>query len=799
MKKILIVFALLIGVFKLNAQTAYFWKGGVDNNWNTLGNWESPQGMPATLIPGVSGNNAVDVTIASTATSGDVVVNIASAQSFIINRIFVSANTNKSTLNILSNGTLNINISSVGTSTAAVILSGGKISNAGNLLINSAAVSLSNGIVRFTSGTNTNADSWLENLAGGVINFNSSNNTNVVNGFSFGQSNGTGIAKLTNAGSFSILPNVITSNTYLFTVTSGDVLISGITAILGASGTGSAGGLINVNPGVSLTTPINVTLSSDVNFTVFNNNINPFVLGGVASATASVTSTFTNNGTITITPQSNSVTTATYGINISPGTTSGGSLTYNFVNNGTINLKGAFQNSGSMGIIRVFAPAPNAIVLDNSGLIDIENTNSGTTASGAIYGNSGNTSVYTINNLVTGVFRARLTGTSTNLDAIAISGSATASPVFNNDGKVVVKGKIGGNAFGKFINNGELDASENIVSNNTFIGATVPFINNGTYKIGLANTTLAATSGALGAFLTSTGTVSPTSATNQYATTNLVGTTVALNTKVTIEIGGNKSTTLWDRIAFTNTNAQVDLTNMVFNVSIASGYTPLANDSVIFVTASAGTASLNGTPTVNLPAGWVYVKNSSNTQLIAYYPGLLPVTLTSFEAAYTNGFTALTWATINEVNNKGFYVEKSIDNNAWNQLGFVAAAVIASNYSFVDNNPSSVNYYRLKQVDVDGKATYSKVVIVKAATTNKLISIAPNPAVNYVNLSVKNLTNNSNAKLVATVYNAYGQRVIQKNISTVTTSINVSNLAVGTYYVEVIIDNTRYHQMFIKQ
>lgn len=793
MKKILLAFALFIVTATINAQTAYVWKGGVDNKWSTLANWESPAGTPATQVPGIGGNEGVDVAISSSST-GEVIVNIGSGESYMINKLVITANANKATLNILSSGVLNINLTTIGTSTTACLIAGAKISNAGSLLFSTTSGSLSNGLVRFTSGTAISDDSWLENKGGGFIDFNSSSNTNVVNAFSFGQTGGFGTAKITNEGAFNITPNTSTTNNYFFTVTSGDALISGVKFTLGASGAGTLGGLISISPSSSISAPVNVTLASNDTFNVFNGSVNPIAITGVAASTVNVN--FTNNGFISITPQVNTTTTATYGININPGTTSG--ATYTFTNTGTINLKGAFQNSSSMGIIRMFAPTPNAIVLNNSGTLDIENTNTGTTASGAIYGNSSNTSNYTINNLSTGVFRARLTGTATNLDAITISGSATASPVFNNDGKVIVKGKIGGNAFGKFINNGELDASDNIVSNNTFIGATVPFVNNGLLKIGLANTTLAATNGAQGAFLTSTGTISPTSASSQYAITNLVGASLAPSTKVALEIGGNRSTTLWDRIAFTSTNTQVDLTNMVFNLSLVSGYTPVANDSVVFVTASAGTSSLNGTPTVNLPSGWLYTKNTGNTQLIAYYPGVLPVTLSAFQATYTNGIVALSWATAIEVNNKGFYVEKSIDNSVWNQIGFVAAAGVASNYSFVDNNPSSVNYYRLKQVDVDGKATYSKVVIVKTVTADKVISIAPNPASNYVLLNVKNLTN-GNVKTVATIYNAYGQKVAQKNITTATTSIDVSNLAVGTYYVEVMIDNIRYNQMFIKQ
>ena len=89
----------------------------------------------------------------------------------------------------------------------------------------------------------------------------------------------------------------------------------------------------------------------------------------------------------------------------------------------------------------------------------------------------------------------------------------------------------------------------------------------------------------------------------------------------------------------------------------------------------------------------------------------LPVELLSFEGKNTEGGNLLTWATANEVNNKGFDVERSTGNGDWETLGFVKGNNKGSTYLFLDDKPTarfqtspsvrlpSVSYYRLRQID----------------------------------------------------------------------------------------------------
>ncbi len=125
--------------------------------------------------------------------------------------------------------------------------------------------------------------------------------------------------------------------------------------------------------------------------------------------------------------------------------------------------------------------------------------------------------------------------------------------------------------------------------------------------------------------------------------------------------------------------------------------------------------------------------------------GILPVTLLSFTAHKQNNTTMLQWQTTNEINNSYFSVERSPDLKLFTLISNKPATnnPLRSNYSFVDNLPlNDLNYYRLKQVDKDGKFTYSNVVSVDFAKNSTLFTISPNPAKDYINItSSGNVTN----------------------------------------------------------
>ena len=92
----------------------------------------------------------------------------------------------------------------------------------------------------------------------------------------------------------------------------------------------------------------------------------------------------------------------------------------------------------------------------------------------------------------------------------------------------------------------------------------------------------------------------------------------------------------------------------------------------------------------------------------------LPVKLTSFGAQNTSAGALLNWATASELNSARFEVQRSLDGADFATVGNVAAAgtsATARSYQYLDAAaPAGTNYYRLRQVDLDGTVAYSPVV-----------------------------------------------------------------------------------------
>ncbi|MEO5909142.1 MAG: T9SS type A sorting domain-containing protein, partial [Ginsengibacter sp.] len=127
-----------------------------------------------------------------------------------------------------------------------------------------------------------------------------------------------------------------------------------------------------------------------------------------------------------------------------------------------------------------------------------------------------------------------------------------------------------------------------------------------------------------------------------------------------------------------------------------------------------------------------------------------PVKLVSFTARQNGNSVSLDWSTSQELNNNYFQVERSDDGNSnWTVLTTVRGAgnsQVAKSYNTLDANPlSGLNYYRLKQVDINGNHEYSRIVNIKMGTQKASIFVLANPfhntlSVNFVSASLQLVT-----------------------------------------------------------
>ena len=177
----------------------------------------------------------------------------------------------------------------------------------------------------------------------------------------------------------------------------------------------------------------------------------------------------------------------------------------------------------------------------------------------------------------------------------------------------------------------------------------------------------------------------------------------------------------------------------------------------------------------------------------------LPVELASFKLNVGDGYVALTWRTESETNNAGFEVERKVaDEDHFQTIGFVKGAGTTSEpqeYSFYDNDVRAgmTYYYRIKQVDLDGKETYSGVLkaVVGVPKTYALDQNYPNPfnPSTTIRYAVKDP-----GRVTLKVYNMMGQEVKTvvdgfRNPGIYKVTLDASDMSAGIYFYKLTVND----------
>ena len=189
----------------------------------------------------------------------------------------------------------------------------------------------------------------------------------------------------------------------------------------------------------------------------------------------------------------------------------------------------------------------------------------------------------------------------------------------------------------------------------------------------------------------------------------------------------------------------------------------------------------------------------------------LPVNMIQFKGFKDGKNNFLTWTTTKETDNKGFDVLRSTDGNNFNKIGFVPSKSENGNstanldYNFNDLQPTDGNdYYRLRQTDINGKETYSDIVMIKGIKSSKIefTAIYPNPARNKLTMNIASpSTQNLNIVITDISGRILKQQAFLANSGDNQFNINVSELMQGTFLIKASCNNgcESAIQKFIKQ
>jgi 3',5'-cyclic AMP phosphodiesterase CpdA len=160
----------------------------------------------------------------------------------------------------------------------------------------------------------------------------------------------------------------------------------------------------------------------------------------------------------------------------------------------------------------------------------------------------------------------------------------------------------------------------------------------------------------------------------------------------------------------------------------------------------------------------------------------LPVSLISFKAQYINSKVDLTWATSQEINSDYYLLEKSVDGTNFNYLSKTKAAGNSTRdtyYESIDANPVyGENYYRLWQIDVDGRKTNLGLQKIIKEDKNKFDFVTKQFVAGEVLINVFDVISKT---FELNIYDVSGKTIINKTINK-----NISiNLPMGIYFIKL--------------
>ena len=167
----------------------------------------------------------------------------------------------------------------------------------------------------------------------------------------------------------------------------------------------------------------------------------------------------------------------------------------------------------------------------------------------------------------------------------------------------------------------------------------------------------------------------------------------------------------------------------------------------------------------------------------------LPVKFISINASLIDKASAtIKWVVATPtVNSNKFEIEFSADGRNWNRIGVLNITnTNQGNYQFLHTGiPFGNLYYRIKEIDVDGKYVYSNIVVLHNKNISGPFVIFPNPANNNITITA---AANGTGKTQIILYDAVGRQLSTETMSETTMRLSTANFPDGTYLLKIVND-----------
>lgn len=206
-----------------------------------------------------------------------------------------------------------------------------------------------------------------------------------------------------------------------------------------------------------------------------------------------------------------------------------------------------------------------------------------------------------------------------------------------------------------------------------------------------------------------------------------------------------------------------------------------------------------GTPTFDLGARTLTYSGYTGSFSpfgIAETEQVLPVTWISFNAQKTGNSIFLDWKVASEQGNSHYDIERSGDGSSFVNIGRVLSQSQQHGYYYTDNQPlTSISFYRIKQVDLDGRSSYSNIakISMEGARGYSIIAV---PGSHQLKINVPS-TGTSSLNLI--IYDGIGRQILRRQIQPGYSVVNTGHLQPGAVYLVTLTtdDQVLYSTRFV--